>query len=382
MISGKEIKEKSERKYKLFLQSIIKRENIFPLEIISNKKASKQAKDFKKELEKLNLYSKAKQGFGYTIDYTKRKTRTLGVQSFPSKIYFETEVDFVKFLKKEKEVAQFKIQTKKIIDEFPELQDWIHRFPKKIIDNLSIIDDLLKICRYFKRNPQPQLYIRELPIKVHTKFIEQNKGTLKQLLDIIIDGFVNVNESKFEKRFHLQYAEPLIRFRILDQSITDTYFGGVNDLSIPISQFQDLQLPIEQVIIVENKMNLLTTALTLPQQPKAIAIFGKGFQVSNLKNVKWLNDVEILYWGDIDVHGFEILSQLRGYFIHTQSIMMDSQTFDTFFEGDKGTLSKVAVELNLGKEEQVIYNRVKKYNYRLEQEKIPLEYVKDFFEKI
>ena len=35
--------------------------------------------------------------------------------------------------------------------------------------------------------------------------------------------------------------------------------------------------------------------------------------------------------------GFEILSQFRSYFPQTQSLLMDRTTFDTYFEGDKGT---------------------------------------------
>jgi hypothetical protein len=104
-------------------------------------------------------------------------------------------------------------------------------------------------------------------------------------------------------------------------------------------------------------------------------IFGSGFKVENLKNVKWLNSVEILYWGDIDIQGFEILSQMRGYFPQTKSFLMDDDTFNDFFENDNGTLSKVTTLLNLTNIELNIYEKLKKNNWRLEQEKIPLEYV-------
>lgn len=376
MISDKEIKIKSERKYKLFLQSIVEEIDIFPLIIFSNKKPSDTLSKYKTELDNLISNSKNKKGFGYSIDFTKKKSKSLGFQSFPSKIHFETPDDFTKYLKKDKEVTNFKILSKKIINEFPELKNWIIKFPVKVSDNLSIIDDLLKVSKYFRKNPLPKLYIRELPIKVHTKFIEQNKGLLKEILDIIIRSYVNFEESKFEKRFHLKYDEPLVRFKILDQKLTYNLFNGINDLSIPINQFQTLQLPINRVIIVENKTNLLTTALTLPNQKKTIAIFGKGFQVSILKKIDWLHNIEILYWGDIDAQGFEILSQIRGYYPNTKSILMDNDTFEKFYENDEGTLSKITTELNLNKEELVIYNKVKNNNYRLEQEKIPLEYIK------
>jgi hypothetical protein len=195
------------------------------------------------------------------------------------------------------------------------------------------------------------------------------------LLDIIIEASINISETKFEKRFNLKYSEPLIRFKILDSSISNKYFSDLTDISIPINQFNELSLPIKKVIIVENKTNLYTVALTLPVQENTIVIFGSGFKVENLKNVKWLSSVEILYWGDIDIQGFEILSQMRGYFPQTKSLLMDEDTFNKFFENDYGTLSKVTTLLNLTEIELSIYEKLKQKNWRLEQEKIPLNYV-------
>jgi hypothetical protein len=60
---------------------------------------------------------------------------------------------------------------------------------------------------------------------------------------------------------------------------------------------------------------------------------------------------------------------------------MDENTFNKFFENDLGTISKVSIELNLTKNELAIYNKLKENNWRLEQEKIPLDYVKLEFSK-
>lgn len=91
---------------------------------------------------------------------------------------------------------------------------------------------------------------------------------------------------------------------------------------------------------------------------------------------------EILYWGDIDVQGFEILSQVRGYFLQTKSILMDTLTFEKFFENDLGTPTNILIELNLTTEEKILYEKVKTNNWRLEQEKIPLEYANQVFNKV
>lgn len=130
---------------------------------------------------------------------------------------------------------------------------------------------------------------------------------------------------------------------------------------------------------MENKTTLYTT-LTLPKMNETIAIFGQGNAVTNIQNAKWLNDVIILYWGDIDVHGFEILSRIRKHFQHTQSVLMDKLTFEKFFENELGKPTTDTTILNLNDSEKELYNLLKINNWRLEQEKIPFDYVNHLFE--
>lgn len=231
--------------------------------------------------------------------------------------------------------------------------------------------DLLKVVSYFVENPYPDLYIRELPIEVHTKFIERNKSIIRELLDIVIAPYVYEEENDFEKRFNLKYVESIVRIRILDKEVASSCFNGVNDVSIPVSQFCDLQLPISNVFVVENQINFLT----FPLVKNSIVIWGKGYAVSAIKESAMLKSSTLYYWGDFDAQGFEILSQFRGYFPQTESLLMDKLTFDKYFENDKGTHSKVTIDLNLTKEEYSLYNYIRTNKLRLEQEKIPQTYV-------
>ncbi len=379
MITPQEIKTKAAKKYKAYLQSVVKKEVFFPLIIKGNKKPSANIADFQKEITQLVNQSKETKGYGYTIEYKTVKTKTIGVQDLPINIHFETEKDYLKYLQKLQEIKSFKSNLQLILQAFENLYLWAYFHPQKIIQQQGKWKDILKVLNYFKQNPQPNLYIRELPIKVHTKFIENNKGIIKELLDLIIEAHIQANETTFEKRFNLKYSEPLVRFRILEPTISQKYFSGVNDISVPISQFQKLGLPIKKVLIVENKTSLYTT-LTLPKMQHTIAIFGRGYGVANLKEVAWLKNTNILYWGDIDAQGFEILSQLRTYFPQTQSVLMDNNTFEQFFENDLGTPSIVLTQLNLTPAENTLYQKIKTNNWRLEQEKIPLAYVIKAFE--
>ena len=370
MITPIEIKKKAANKYKTYLQSIVEGESFNPIVIVGDKKPNENIVKFEEELTELISCSKEKKGYGYTIEYQTVKTKRHGIQDIPTSISFKAEYDYLKYINEETATAKFKKDITSILSSFPELKDWIYKYPIKVIENDW--ESLLKVCNYFKAVPQPHLYIRELPIQVHTKFIENNKGIIRELLEIIIAEHINVDEKQFESRFNLKYDETLVRFRILDETISQQLFGGIDDISIPISEFQNIALPIHTVYIVENKMNMLT----FPAQSNGIVVFGKGFGVDIMKNVEWLKTKKIYYWGDLDAHGFQILSEIRTHFKQVESFMMDRHTFDLFYEGDKGTETNVEKDLCLTSEENEMFKYLKEYNLRLEQEKIPHEYAK------
>ena len=372
MITPTEIRKKAEKKYLAFLQSVVEGKTFDPVVIVGNKKPNDDMAMFEKELTELMEYSKERKGYGYTIEYQTVKTRKHGLQDIPTSISFFTEYDYLKFIGKEQITAHFRADIGKGLSELPELKDWISKYPNKVLDNHNVWDDILVVCKYFKTTPKPQLYIRELPIQVHTKFIERNKGIIKELLDIIISEQVNTEATRFEPHFNLKYDEPIVRFRVLDKTISEKFFSGTNDISLPISQFKSIGISVHTVYIVENKMNMLT----FPLKSDSIVLWGHGFGVDILKNVEWLRSKRIFYWGDLDAHGFLILSALRKHFPQVESFLMDRETFDAFFENDKGVETNVVGDLYLTSKERELFEYLKAFNFRLEQEKIPFEYAK------
>ncbi len=373
MITPIEIKKKAEYKYLSFLRTIVEGKPFEPIVIAGNKKPSDDTVTFDKELTELINRSKEKLGYGYSVEYQKVKTKKHGEQDIPVSISFPTEHDFLKFIGREQDTINFRRNVENILSKFPTLTDWICKYPNKVLDNCEVWGDLLKVCKYFMETPKPQLYIRELPIRVHTKFIERKKDIIKELLEILIPEVINEDEKRFERRFNLKYDEPLVRFRILDKKVGKTLFSCLEDMSIPISQFRQLDIPISKVYIVENKMNMLT----FPYIESSIVIWGHGFGVDIMKDVEWLHTKRIYYWGDLDAQGFQILSEFRTYFSHVESFLMDKETFDQFSENDKGTITTVEKNLHLTREEHEIYAYLKENNLRLEQEKIPCEYASE-----
>lgn len=83
-------------------------------------------------------------------------------------------------------------------------------------------------------------------------------------------------------------------------------------------------LPIapSTVFIVEN----LETGLALPDIPGAMVIMRLGNAVGALGALPWLQTAVVVYWGDIDTHGFAILDRARRAVPHLSSVLMDEAT--------------------------------------------------------
>jgi hypothetical protein len=231
------------------------------------------------------------------------------------------------------------------------------------------------------------VYVRELPIQVHTKFVETHFGILLELLSILAPQNINPDEKRAELKLGLKIFEPLIHIRILDPEIAKQHFSGIEEIGITPSGFAKLSLPCKRVYIIENKQSFsnIQNFLTLPRIKDAIAIFGSGYKSEFLKRIPWLAECDIFYWGDIDEHGFELLSMIRTWLPHTRSFLMDEETYLKHLEfAGPGTVSSIAVPKGLTGEELMLYQRLKSSpgKNRLEQEKIPLEWVVKCLDKV
>lgn len=384
MISPQEIKEQGLKWWKPFLQSHLKGEVFFPRNIdrigkIKSSSVRENINELQVQLDELYKNEKGKLGFGYIVNREDVQFRRTGKHSLPKSITFECSEDFIAFIGKKKEWNSFVESNNLIQTQIPQLKDWAINNPLVIIENKDKWHSLIQVCKYFLANPNPGLYIRQLPIDLHTKFIEQNEVVIRSLLDFLIpDSIHNNDERTFSKRYSLKYDQPTIRIRILDEQLK---IGLLSDLSVPLSDFEQMNFTSENIVLTENKM----TFLALPNLKSTIAVWsGGGFMISYLKNVLWLNEKKITYWGDLDSHGFAILNQMRSYFPQTVSAMMDMETFELFKkEGLVPGEKTNAINLSkLSEAEMKVFTFLKENNFRLEQEKIRQNYVDAFFREL
>ncbi len=350
-------------------------EGLFPLRIPLGRS---DAGELLKDSSLLNEHSEA----GYRVLFKEQNTRRFGEQTLPYAVEFPEPADLLRYLKKVDKYRNFTKDLEFILKEIPVLAGWIAENTSVIISEHGNWSDLMKVCRFFLSNPRPNLYIRELPVAVHTKFVEEKKAVIRKLLDFLIADFIRTEAADFYERFYLKYPEELIRIRILDKKISEKYFSGIPDISLPVSQFAALNIPeIRSALISEN----LLCFLTIPELPDAVAVFGKGFAVQRLRSAAWLSNLRILYWGDIDIQGFQILSMFRSSFKSVQSLMMDIRTYTEFQQFIcEGTPASIQELPHLTEEESAMLQiliQAAPIN-RLEQERIPQGYANERIKEV
>lgn len=381
MISVSLLKKKARRKYWEVLRFCLQGKSLFPLIIPADKNLPGNFEAMRQAIGDLVENAKTNKGYGYRLAFAERNTRKHGTQTIPTRISFETGDDFFKFINKKKEAEKILRTAEEICSKLPVLKSWTEQNPQKIFKYLDDWAGIINVALYFRQNPRPNKYARELPINVHTKFIEEHRGILQELLEYIIPGHINREGNTFEKRFHLKSPEPLIRIRRLDSNIDKSIFIHSPDVAFPIDAFNHLESQCQFVVITENQM----TFLTLPPMKNTIAILGGGFKAEILKEAVWLKSKTIIYWGDIDMHGFLILALVRGYFPGVISIMMDRETFLRFRDRcgqGAGSQEQDEKELKLTPQELNLYHLVREGNHRLEQEHLPQEYIAAQFYKL
>lgn len=312
----------------------------------------------------------------FRVEWQKVNNRILGQNQLPVAVIFDSRENLLRYINKGSEFKLFTHSAQDLLEAFPELKEWILKHPFALIEQLSDVKRLIRITEWMKTTPRPGIYIRQLSLpEIDTKFVENHKKFLTEWFDIILDSSAVDNTATgvkgFERRYGFLEKPVQIRFRILDKS---RYIHGLSDLTIRADEFCTLDPDIDTVFVTEND----TSGLAFPMIEKSIILFGRGYGFEYLKNAHWLQSKKILYWGDIDTHGFVILSQFRKLFPSVKSFLMDRDTLLTYRQyWVKEEKPSEAMPENLTKEEYSLYNDLRSNLFgesvRLEQEFIPFD---------
>jgi hypothetical protein len=316
-----------------------------------------------------------RQGHGYDLVWRAVNHRQLGRNSIPVAAVIPSLDDALRMIGRTADARRFDRLAGATLEDFPVLHGWLCSNPLKLLEHADAWERVLAVLHWFAAHPRPGIYLRQLDIEgVHTKFIEARKGLFTELLDQVMPpGALQASAlgaGQFETRFGLLSKPPLIRFRMLDPAYS---IGGLSDLTVPVTQFAALDTGVQRIFVTENEVN----ALAFPAVRSGMVVFGGGYGIDRLAQAAWLRDREVLYWGDIDTHGFAILDRLRATLPHVRSLLMDAQTLhahqrlwgqedpDKRFAGELERLTDVESLLFLELRDNIHGERL-----RMEQERI------------
>ncbi len=290
----------------------------------SRRALSEQFDEAKRWVQALEEGAKGRRGFGYEVAWAEIELQVLGRNRLPKSVIVPTPEDALRMVGKRRDAERFAKLASATTDACPALRPWMLKKPLVVLEHAAEWDRVLAVVECLRAQPRPGLYLRQLDIPgVDTKFVEARRGLLIELLDLALEpGAVDLTAGRhFEARYGLLHKEPLVRFRILDPRHR---IGGLCDVTTPASELARIQLGVTRVFITENEIN----GLAFPDVPDAAVVFGLGYDVDRLRGVTWLHGKDLIYWGDIDTHGFAILDRLRGAFPHTRSLLMDRETLN------------------------------------------------------
>jgi len=280
--------------------------------------------DVKGWLRALEAGSKATRGYGYELELEGVENRVVGVQRLPVAALVASEQDGLRLIGKRRDADRFRALTESTLAAFPELRSWLLRRPLVVVEQADAWEQVLAVLAWFRDHPRPGIYLRQLDVPgIDTKFIQRRRGLLAQLLDLVLPPSAIdpafIGAAGFEGRYGLRSRPPLARFRILDPALR---IAGLSDLTVPVTELASLDLPARRVFVTENEVN----GLAFPDVPGSIVVFGLGYGLDLLAALPWLSERQVVYWGDLDTHGFAMLSKLRSVSPGATSILMDRET--------------------------------------------------------
>jgi len=299
------------------------------------------------------------------VEYKQIGGRHFGTNSIPCRAWLDSYDQTWALLKAGADVRRLN----ELIDAAhgTRLVPWLIGHPMRALRLEDVWGKLLATVGWIQERQTPGMYLRQVDVAgVDTKFIERHKGVLAELLDAQLDpSRADADAPDFAARYGFLRKPGYVRFRV------SPGFRGFSELSIRTSEFTAAPDGITRAYVIENEISYLA----FPLPAAAMAILGGGYAVPVLEPLRWLAGICLVYWGDIDTHGFAILDRLRNQLPHARSMLMDRATLLDHRQhwGTEPSPATAALD-RLDRPESALYADLVANTYapsvRLEQERI------------
>lgn len=300
----------------------------------------------------------------------------LGRNALPAEAWVDTLDDALAIVARKRDAARYVDLFDRVRLQQPALAAWMHREPLRSLALEQDWPSLLAVIAWLQAHPRPGIYLRQVDIPgIHGKFIETRRGVLGELLDLALPRSAVDEGSKgsagFAARYGFRDKPPRVRFRMLDPALRLLGAAGEQDMTLDADSFARLTPAASRVFMTENEINYLA----FPAMRDSMIVFGAGYGFEMLADAGWLARRQLIYWGDIDTHGYAILDQLRARLPHVTSLLMDMPTLLAFrdqWSTESKPISRDLPRLDQG--EADVYDALRDMtlgrNLRLEQEMI------------
>lgn len=256
--------------------------------------------------------------------------RALGSNQLPARAWVETYEAAWRLLGVENQVTEFTSLLELTRAEQPELAGWVANHPLCVLPLVDVWPQLLATTAWIESHRGTGRYLRQIDVPgVDTKFIEQHRGVLADLLDVLLgpsavvdDAAPSAPRTDLARRYGFFARPASVRLRFGDDAFADGVFAGLSEATVRLEELSRLEATAHRVFILENEI----TYLAFPVLPGSLVIFGAGYTVSTAGSLPWLAAKEVWYWGDLDTHGFAILNRLRHTCPAVGSLLMDRAT--------------------------------------------------------
>ncbi|MFW6205564.1 MAG: DUF3322 domain-containing protein, partial [Actinomycetota bacterium] len=258
------------------------------------------------------------------LEYRRVGGRLVGVNEVPAKLWVDSYEQLWSALGTAGEAERFAELVAAAQAETPRLVEWMLRHPVRVLELSSEWASIVATVRWIDAHVDGSQYVRQVDVPgVDTKFIERHRQVLAALLDAQLEeSRVDASRPRTDiaGRYGFRPRPGYVRLRALGPG--ERLAGGFGELTVRIDELSAAPPECSRVYVIENDI----TYLAFPPVDDAVAVFGGGYAVSVLEPLSWLADRELVYWGDIDTHGFAILDRLRRSFPHARSMLMDRAT--------------------------------------------------------